>query len=430
VSDSSPRCRGCSEYHRLTRRAFLHLGGGALAGAVVPAWLPRVAFATEPAGDRDVLVSIVLQGGCDSLAFCPPFGDPDYYRHRSALAIPPPDSISGPRAIDLDGFFGLAPALEPLMEAYQEGALLVLQACGLPQTTRSHFHAVHSLEVGVPEPPPSLTDGWIARHLQAVAPDPGSGLLRGVSLGAGLPRRLAAAPATVSLPDPLSRGLGEVELDAEWLEALEAVYRASGDLHPVATTSVRTLELLEQVGLHAYQGAGGAVYPEDPFGLALKSAAALIRAEVGVEAVAIDHHGWDTHEHQRPLDGGMAALMDGFARGIAAFHRDLAAAGHKDVVVVVTSEFGRTVFENGSGGTEHGLGGVMLVLGDGVLGGRVLTHWPGLHEDVLHEGIDLPVTLDARDVLAEVLERRLGNPHWELVFPDPAYIAAPVGAIR
>jgi uncharacterized protein (DUF1501 family) len=429
VRPTTPSCAGCDEYHYLTRRGFLGLTAGALGAAALPAWLPRVAYATSHDASRDVLVSIVLQGGCDALSLCPPFGDPGYYRQRPTLAIPPPDSRGGARALDLDGYFGLAPALEPLLEAYQEGSLLIVHACGLPQSTRSHFHAIHSLEVGVPNPPQGLTDGWIARHLQAVTPDPRHGLLRAASLGSGLPRRLVGAPATLSLPSPSSSGL-LADFDAGWLAALEAIYDGAAHLQPVAATSLRTLRLLDEIDLDGYLPAGGAAYPEDSFGRALRSTAALIRADVGVEAATLELHGWDTHDLQGPLDGGMASLMGRFARALAAFHRDLFSAGRQDVTVVVASEFGRGARENGSGGTEHGYGGVMLLLGGSVVGGRVLARWPGLEDELLHEGRDLPVTVDARDVLVEVLARRLGNPDWHHVFPDPRYSPSPLGAVR
>ncbi|MDX1385757.1 MAG: DUF1501 domain-containing protein, partial [Thermoanaerobaculia bacterium] len=127
------------------------------------------------------------------------------------------------------------------------------------------------------------------------------------------------------------------------------------------------------------------------------------------------------HELQAPLDGHMHHLMSGFADALAAFHADLAAAGVDRVTLVAMSEFGRGARENGSLGTDHGHGGLLLALGPGIAGGRVLADWPGLAPERLHEGRDLAITTDYRDVLAEILERRAGNADWRTVFPDPSY---------
>ena len=185
-----------------------------------------------------------------------------------------------------------------------------------------------------------------------------------------------------------------------------------------------TMDLLQQIDFTGYQPSGGVVYPESEFGTALASTAALIKAQVGVEAVAIDLGGWDTHDFQGPVDGGMAALMTVLAEGLAAFHKDLQSAGQNRVMVTAMSEFGRNAFENGSAGTDHGHGGVMLAMGSAVAGGRVITDWPGLAPGQLFEEQDLGITIDYRDILTEILGERLGNADPAAVFADPAY--APV----
>ncbi len=164
--------------------------------------------------------------------------------------------------------------------------------------------------------------------------------------------------------------------------------------------------------------AGGAVYPGGSFGAALRSTAALIRADMGVEAVQIDIGGWDTHSAQGPVNGGMAATMLQLAQAIGAFHADMNGAGRiNNVTLVATSEFGRVARENASQGTDHGHGNVMLVMGGAVRGGRVLSIWPGLAPGQLYQGQDLHVTIDYRDILAETVLRRLGNTNLDLVFP-------------
>lgn len=424
--------KGCAEFHHLSRRKFLGLSGAALAAAAVPAWLPKIAFAAGGAGSRDVLVSIFLRGGADGLTLVVPHGEDAYYDLRPTLAIPRPgDGPNG--AIDLDGFFGLPQAMGALKEAYDDGALLFVHATGLPDPTRSHFSAMYFMEVGRPSPPTSLFTGWIGRHLAATPPAVAGAPLRALGLGYGLPRSLVGGPQTVPVRD-----LGDVDLSGDEnlaqgrRRALDAMYAAATDslLKASANNTTRTIDLLRQIDFSGYQPGGGAVYPDDEFGNAIKSTAALIKAQVGVEAATIDLSGWDSHEEMGAIDGDLAALMNSLSRGLAAFHQDLFTGGFDRVVVTVQSEFGRNANENASRGTDHGHGGAMIVLGGQVAGGRVLADWPGLAPDQLYEDQDLQITIDYRDVLAEILEKRLGNTNLAAVFPDPAYSPSFKGVIR
>ncbi len=175
---------------------------------------------------------------------------------------------------------------------------------------------------------------------------------------------------------------------------------------------------MSAINIGAYQPSGGAVYPASSFGQALRSTAALIRADVGVEAVQIDVSGWDTHNAQGPLTGGMSNTMRTLADAIAAFHADMAGASRLGrLTLVVMSEFGRKAQENGSFGTDHGHGNVMFVVGGSVAGGQVMSQWPGLSAQQLYQGQDLQVTIDYRDILSEIVTRRLGNTRLDLVFP-------------
>ncbi|MCP3961505.1 MAG: DUF1501 domain-containing protein [bacterium] len=424
-------CKGCNEYSRLSRRNFLGLSASAAAFAMVPGWLPRVVLADEASSSRDVLVSLFLRGGADSLTLCVPHGEDDYYQLRPGLAIPRPDSSAALRAIDLDGFFGLPPALQPLMEVYQDGALAIVHACGLPDTTRSHFDAMHMMEVGMDDPPATLISGWLGRHLQATAPTMEQGFLRAVGIGAGLPRTLVGGPKTLPIGDLETFGLaGDPGTFDQRREALEAMYAIVPDpLGSSARNTFGTIELLEQIDFASYQPAGGAEYPEGEFGTALRSTAAPIKADVGVEAVSIDLGGWDTHELQGPTQGQMSLLMADLAAGLAAFHEDLFTDDHENVIVTAMSEFGRNAIENGSAGTDHGYGGAMLVLGGAVNGGRVIAEWPGLAPELLYEGQDLQITTDYRDVLTEILTRRLDNPDFRSVFSDPSYEPTDLGIV-
>jgi uncharacterized protein (DUF1501 family) len=416
-------CKGCDEYRDLSRRKFLSRGAGLAALAIAPSWLPRVVFADSDSSSRDVIVSLFMRGGGDGLTLVAPFGESAYYDLRPSLAVPPPDSSSPNRALDLDGFFGLPPSMAPLMSAYDSGDLLVVQACGLDAGTRSHFEAMHFMEVGRGDPPTSLVTGWLGRHLATTAPSTAGAALRAVGIGAGLQRSLIGGPRTLPIQELNGFGLmgpGGTRTDRQ--EALEEMYAVfKNPLKTSAADTFRAVDLLKRVGFGSYVPSGGAVYPNTDYGSALKSTAALIKAEVGVEAVAIDIDGWDTHDVQGPFAGFMAGLMDEFASGLAAFHKDLFSQGFGNVVVVAMSEFGRNARENGSAGTDHGTGGAMFVLGGNIRGGQVLVDWPGLAPEQLFEGQDLRITTDYRDILSEILIKRADNTSIGQVFNEPGY---------
>lgn len=424
-------CRGCEEYDRLSRRRFLGLGGAALAAVSAPAWLPRVAYADSHDSARDVLVSVFLRGGADGLTLCVPFGEAAYYRHRPTLAVPPPDASGTARAIDLDGFFGLPPAMAALESLYRAGNLALIHACGQHHPTRSHFDAMHFMEVGQGDPPASRVTGWLGRHLAATAPSLPDALVRAIGVGYGLQRSLVGGPQAVPVRDLASYGFeGDPSSEAARRATVAAMYAAADDvLAGSAANTFRTIELLGQIDVVGYLPGDGAVYPDSDLGTALRSAAALIRADVGIEAIAIDVGGWDTHDEQAPIDGKMAQIMAGLADGLAAFRTDLSASGRDDVTTVAMSEFGRNAIENGSLGTDHGHGNVMMVLGAQVDGGRVVTHWPGLEIDQLYEGQDLEVTIDYRDVLAEIITKRTPNADIRTVFDDPSFVPVDRGVI-
>jgi len=184
-----------------------------------------------------------------------------------------------------------------------------------------------------------------------------------------------------------------------------------------AENSLATIDLLAQIGFTGYAPAGNAIYPATPFAQSLRAAAALIKAQVGVEAIAIDLDGWDTHARQGATDGPIAVLADTLAAGLGAFYRDMTAGVAPSFALAVMSEFGRRVVENGVQGTDHGRGGAMFLMGPAITGGRVLTQWPTLAPAALYDGQDLAVTIDYRDILAEVVSKRLGNPNLAEVFP-------------
>ncbi len=411
---------GCDEYNSLTRRTFVGAAASLAAAAALPAWLPKVVLA-QSSSTRDIIVSVFLRGGADGLSMVYPFTDNNYYTGRPNIAIPRPDSSLANRGVALNGQFAISQAMSPLVPAFQAGNLLVVHGAGLVDNTRSHFDAQRYIEVGKARDV-NLVTGWLGRHLATSSPMRAGSLLRAVGISNGLPRTLVGGPQTLPIPSPADFGLGGTAASraerSAWLRSEYTEVEAS--IGAPALNALNTVSLLNAIDFNGYRPAGGAVYPTSSFGRGMRSAAALIKADVGVEAIQLDIGGWDTHSEQAPLLGSMSRTMTDLANTLAAFHADAIVGGVSyNVTVVVISEFGRNVRENGSRGTDHGRGSAMFVMGPKIAGGRVLTNnWVPLARENLESGQDLKVTLDHRDILAEIVQRRLGNTNLGVVFPD------------
>ena len=365
-------------------------------------------------GDRtECLVVIFLRGAADGLALVPPTGDDAYYRARPTLGIRPD------RAIDLDGTFGLNPALTRLKPIYDQGRLAIVHAAGSEDSSRSHFEAQDLMEHGG-----LAAGGWLGRFLRFRESSEGgrppasgalsvNGALSAVALGKTLPECLRGAPAATVMHslDDFSLGPDSPTL----LPRLARLYAGeSGELGRAARDTLEALHRIESLRATPYRPSAGAAYPTGDFGHGLTQIARLIKARVGLEAATIDLGGWDSHLAQDTL---LAPLMTQLAEGIAALHHDLGEAMATTSVVVMT-EFGRRVRENASLGTDHGRGSVMFVLGGGVRGGRVVGDWPGLEVDMLVGPGDVPVAHNYRDVLAPVLRRHGAGEDLSRIFPD------------
>ncbi len=420
--DDEQHPAGCQEYHSLARRDFLMRGAGFGIAALLPSWLPNVVLA-QSASTRDIIVSVFLSGGCDGMSLVVPFGDPDYYTGRPTLAIARPDAAgTGPKATALDNFFGFSPGMAPLMPAYTAGDLLVAHATGSVDPSRSHFDAQRYIEIGKPQDL-NLSTGWLGRHLATVTPMRTTAPLRALGLTSGVPTTLVGGPKTLPIPAPNSFRLdGSSSTATARTNWIAANYGQTID--PVSANALdttNTIALLQTINFSGYQPQNGAVYPNTSFGNQLKTTAALIKADVGVEAIHAFLGGWDTHTQQGPLPGGyMHSQMLQLSQTLAAFYADvIQGTTSTGVTLVVVSEFGRNARENGDAGTDHGRGNVAFAMGKKINGGRVLTNgWPGLARENLDSGQDLRVTLDHRDILAEIVQNRLGNPNVSVVFPD------------
>lgn len=404
-----------------TRRDLLRTTLATASVIAAPALLTRKAGAMPSSSAGGVLVHVFLRGGSDGLSMFPPYADPEYYAARPNLAVPPPGQPNGALPLPGSTYFGLNPAAAPLLTPFNDGKLLVVNAAGLDDPTRSHFDAQRFMELGTTSASSSHpAGGWVARHLATFAP-PGASALRGLALEDGLPFALDGAPATLAIPTPGGFVMpGRAGTAARRVQALGGMYSDESEpLGPLADTTVAALQLLSSVDFANYAPANGAIYPASPFGDQMSATAAMIKAGAGLEVYAIDYdrgRGWDHHAQLGPISGGFATKLADLARGLEAFYVDLGPTGMDSVTVLAISEFGRRVAQNASNGTDHGHGNALMLMGGRVLGGRMLTNWPGLAPTQLDQG-DLAITIDHRDVLAELVSVRLGNPNVGLVFP-------------
>ena len=403
----------------MKRRAFVRHGALALlALGLPPDFLTRSLLAQSTAGaKKKTLICIFQRGAVDGLSMVTPFGERDYYARRRSIAVPAPSS-SGGNLIDLDGFFGLHPALQPLHDLFKRNELGIIHAVGSPHPTRSHFDAQDFMETATPGVK-STKDGWLNRALAHAADHAvgqtalGAQSLRGVAMGAALPKSLRGKQPALAIQDLNRFGIaGGMQQDFE-----KAYNTEAGTVIGNATDGAfDAIRILRGANLAQYRPASGVEYPQGEFGRSLSQVAQLIKSGVGVEIAFVDIGGWDTHQAQGGADGQLARRLNEMARGIRALYDDL---GDRmdDVVVLTMSEFGRTVAENGSGGTDHGHGTCMFVAGGAVNGGKMLGEWPGLAPEQLYQGRDLAVTTDFREVFAELAARHLGAQQLDQVFP-------------
>ncbi len=313
-----------------------------------------------------------------------------------------------------------SPGMLGLFPAYQSTELAIVHGSGLTYNSRSHFDAQRFIERGKANDT-SVTTGWIGRHLAASTPAKAGAVLRALAISSGLPNSFDGAPNALPISDPTNFQIsGSATTGAEREKFLTAdFYMGQEPARSSALGVTATLALLRTLTLANYKPSNSTVYPTSSFGRALKSAAALIKADVGVEAIEVDIGGWDTHVSEDPNAGSLFHTMQDFSNSIGAFWADvLQGNGTYNVTLVAMSEFGRNVRENGNAGTDHGRGGAMFVMGRAINGGKVYTNnWKPLARENLTDGQDVPVTIDHRDILSEIVQKRLVNPNTGLIFP-------------
>ncbi|WP_353267727.1 DUF1501 domain-containing protein [Gemmatimonas sp.] len=410
----------------MNRRIFLK--GGALSLLTLglsPSFLRRTALAMElpKAAKGKTLIVLFQRGAADALNVLVPFGDAGYYNARPQLAIATPTRGNGTTgAIDLDGYFGLHPALQSFKPLWDRGLLAPIHAVGSPSATRSHFDAQDYMETGTPDKK-GTTDGWLNRYLavkgtcESCTPEAAHSPFRAVAMAAQTPRILEGSSPVVAM-----NSIEEFSIRSNGGAAdarIEALYRTGkADLvHGSGSDMFEALRVLKAANPLQYRPAAGAQYPRSPFGQRLLQIAQLVKAGVGLEVAFADVGGWDTHVNQGGAQGQLANRLRDFSDSIGALVADL---GDRmdDVVILTCSEFGRTVRQNGTGGTDHGHAGAMFVIG-GNLGAsrKVFGRWPGLAPEQLYEGRDLALTTDFRAVFSEIAARHLGAKDGAAMFP-------------
>ncbi len=449
---------------QISRRLFLKGGGIALASvglmpALWPSFLRRAAYGAEPGKRGKVLICLFQRGAADGLSVVTPFGDPDLYKLRQNIAVEKPRNGDAATLLDLDGFFGLHPALAPLLPIYKSGHMAVVHAAGSTSGTRSHFDAQDFMESGTPDNK-SVPDGWLSRTALLCPEDRAkaktNSAFRALAMGGAMPRILQGDAGALAIPDLRSFGIQDRGLFAsnnrhkpmpgdDDVTAAEAAIIASGTsaeggfeniydkavgdvLHGSASESFEALGVLKHLKLNNYMPENGARYPNGGFGRSLQQIAQLIKADVGVQIAFADMGGWDTHVAQGGANGRLANNLRDWGGAIAALYADL---GDRmaDVTILTMSEFGRAARQNGGGGTDHGHANCYFALGGDVNGGKVLGKWPGLADGQLYENRDLAVTTDFRAVFAEVATKHLAIPTSRITKLFPGYTGG-VGDFR
>jgi uncharacterized protein (DUF1501 family) len=410
----------------LTRRVFLRGSAIAMVGmGQAPMWLARAA--ASEGRKRKTLVAIFMRGAADGLNIVAPFGDPRYRELRPTLGLQPPRSQddsqnTGPfgPVIDLDGKFGLHPGLRHFKELWDKRQLAIVEAAGSPDPSRSHFDAQDYMESGTPG---RTGNGWLNRALGEPGPD--ASPLRAIALSNRVPRTLRGEYEAVALGNLQGFDIS----DQERLAILRNMYSLTSDatMRRTGKDAFEAMKMLQSMAKEQTPSAGeqapalGQGLPNTrpsynaggQLGRNLQELARLMKSGAGVEAAFAEVDGWDHHQNE---NNQLPNLLNQFSNAIAAFYQDLGDR-MEDVVIVTMSEFGRTVEENGTGGTDHGHGSLMMVVGGPVAGGKIYGTWPGLEKEHLFETRDLAVTTDFRTVLSELVRGHLGRTELSSVFP-------------
>jgi uncharacterized protein (DUF1501 family) len=381
--------------------------------------------------NNDILLVIFLRGGCDGLNLVGPAADPIYRTERRPETRVERDGDHPGLPLEstlADVDFRFHFKADKFKQLYDERHLAIIHACGLTNGTRSHFEAQDYIERGTPDNKNTPT-GWLTR-LASIDHFPG--LVPVVSTSNSLPASLLACGSAVAVPNAKKMAL---QGDGHFKSIREALLKSRYQgLGPAAANGSRTLQVLDIFAnrlpkdahgkLIDYTPTAGVNYPGNELGNELKTLAQLIRMDIGVRIATADYGGWDTHVGQ---SGRFSGQVDNLTQATYAFWSDMKPYQDR-LTIVVMSEFGRRLKSNDSGGTDHGHGNAMLVMGGQVKGGNIYGRWPGLANEQLDNQVDLAVTTDYRNVLGEIAMKRFGHPHMNIVFPG--LVPAPLGILQ
>ncbi|EDM37377.1 hypothetical protein PBAL39_09546 [Pedobacter sp. BAL39] len=409
-----------------SRRGFIKAGGLALFGiglGGIPGFLADAVAATTAPGlfkRKKILVCIFQRGAMDGLMAVTPFTDQYLKEARPNLFMSAAKGTKEKPLIDLDGRFGLHPSMAAFERVFREGQLAIVHGLGSPNQTRSHFDAQDYMESGTPFQK-NTESGWLNRAVGLLGHD-GATPFQGVSLTSSLPRSFygdEAAVAISNLQDFNIRMRGNANAANVAAKSFEDLYdQTSSDLLKGAgRESFEAIKMLQKTDVKNYKPVDGAVYPKSTLGNSLKQIAQLIKMNVGMEVAFAESGGWDTHFNQGRDTGIFARNVNDLSESIMAFWTDMGTL-QDDVTVMTMTEFGRTVKENGTGGTDHGRASCNFILSRGATGGKVHGQVQPLAVDNLEDGRDLAVTTDFRAVFSEVADRHLNIHNDQVLFPD------------
>ena len=409
-----------------SRRGFIKAGGLALFGigmGGIPGFLADAVAGTTTPGlfkKKKMLVCIFQRGAMDGLMAVTPFTDQYLKAARPTLFMSAAQVGKGKLLIDLDGRFGLHPSMSAFEPMFREKRLGIVHGIGSPNTTRSHFDAQDFMESGTPFNK-GTESGWLNRAVGLLGHDAATPF-QGVSLTSSLPRSFYGNNAAVAI-----KNLADFNIQLKGDQAganmasksFEDLYdqASSGLLKNTGKESFDAMKMLKNADTKKYQPEYNVVYPNSALGNSLKQIAQLIKMDVGMEVAFAESGGWDTHFNQGTENGIFARNVNDLSESIMAFWTDL--GRYQDELTVMTmTEFGRTVAQNGTGGTDHGRASCNFILGNGVSGGLVHGMVNPLAKENLEDGRDLAVTTDFRSVFSEVADKHLGINNDKVLFPN------------
>jgi uncharacterized protein (DUF1501 family) len=363
----------------------------------------------------DLLVYVFLNGGMDGLHMVPPRSGANYTEYRDVLrpSLHVPNNVSLP----LNGTtaFGLHPAAAEMAQLFNDDKMCIIHATGLLEANRSHFEATRYLELGVAGAS-GASSGWLTRYFESSIHTPQNALIPTLVPSYSTTDAVLSDAAALVMADPGSFGLnaGHWSWQNEMQTTLAEINAQA--VTPERFSAQQTLNasaIVQSIDWNNYTPGNGAVYPTSFIGDQLKTVAQLYKANVDLEVAYVPTGGWDTHNNQENVFNDLATDL---SQALYAFYQDLAATHAGTFTVVVQSEFGRRAYQNSDNSTDHGYGNPMFIISDNVVPGF---HgiFPGLAQNQLFEGDDVDVTVDYRDVVSEIILKRMGNPFLGHIFP-------------